>query len=115
MGRTASRSSVVRSRNRIGRRRRARTRRHLRRRSAPMKVLMTADTVGGVWTYALDLARAASDIEFVIATMGAQPDDGQKKQAGALPNVRLETSDWKLEWMEDPWRDVTAAGAWLLD
>jgi glycogen(starch) synthase len=80
-----------------------------------MKVLETADTVGGVWTYALDLARAAHDVEFVIATMGAQPSDAQWKQAASLPNVRLVTSDWKLEWMDDPWDDVTRAGAWLLD
>lgn len=76
---------------------------------------MTADAVGGVWTYALDLARVARDVDFVIATMGARPSEIQVRQAAALPNVRLVTSDWKLEWMDDPWRDVTSAGAWLLD
>src|SRR4051794_34605905 len=80
-----------------------------------MKVLMTADTVGGVWTYVLDLARAAADVDFVIATMGARATDAQQRQAAALPNVRLVTSAWKLEWMDDPWDDVDDAGTWLLD
>ena len=71
-----------------------------------MKVLMTADTVGGVWTYALQLARAASDIEFIIATMGRLPSESQRIAAGALPNVTLISSDWKLEWMDDPWDDL---------
>jgi hypothetical protein len=41
-----------------------------------MKVLMTADAVGGVWTYALELsgALARHDIEVVLATMGPLPD-----------------------------------------
>src|SRR3954453_13381868 len=114
MGGAASRRSLVRSCNRIGRRRCARARRHLRRGSAPMKVLMTADTVGGVWTYALQLARAASDIEFIIATMGRLPSESQRVAAGALPNVTLVSSEGKLEWMDDPWEDPVRAGVWLL-
>jgi hypothetical protein len=37
------------------------------------KVLMTADTVGGVWTYALELAAGLGEhgVEVAIATMGA--------------------------------------------
>jgi glycogen(starch) synthase len=80
-----------------------------------MKVLMTADTVGGVWTYVLQLARAASDVEFVIATMGRLPSDSQRVAAGELPNVTLVSSEWKLEWMDDPWDDLVRAGVWLLD
>src|SRR5437868_138663 len=80
-----------------------------------MKVLMTVDTVGGVWTYAMELARAASDVEFVIASMGRMPSDAQRATAAALPNVTLIPSDWKLEWMEDPWADLLRAGTWLLD
>jgi len=80
-----------------------------------MKVLMTADTVGGVWTYALQLARAARDIEFVIATMGRLPSESQRVAAGALPNVTLVSSEWRLEWMDDPWDDLVRTGVWLLD
>jgi len=80
-----------------------------------MKVLMTADAAGGVWTYALDLARAARDVEFVIATMGPSPSAEQRRHARMLPNVKLVTSTYKLEWMDEPWDEVARAGAWLLE
>jgi glycosyltransferase involved in cell wall biosynthesis len=70
-----------------------------------MKILMTADTVGGVFTYARDLARALR-ADVVLATMG-----------GPLPEpvegVDVRPSDFRLEWMADPWADVDAAGEWL--
>jgi glycogen synthase len=66
-----------------------------------MKVLMTADTVGGVFTYARDLA-AALDAEVVLATIGPRPG----------PHAHR---DLKLEWMDDPWDDVAVAEDWLLD
>jgi glycogen(starch) synthase len=45
-----------------------------------MRVLMTADAVGGVWTYALDLSAALAqhDISVVLATMGPRPNDAQR-------------------------------------
>jgi glycogen synthase len=84
--------------------------------SGPRKILMTADAVGGVWTYALDLARSLGPqgIEFVIATMGPRPTAAQEVEAAYLPNVSLMESDFRLEWMDEPWRDVDAAGEWLL-
>jgi glycogen(starch) synthase len=81
-----------------------------------MKLLMTTDTVGGVWTYAVELARALAPhgVQVVLATMGAPPSDAQRKQAAALPNVVLAESQYKLEWMDDPATDVRWAGDWLL-
>jgi glycosyltransferase involved in cell wall biosynthesis len=32
-----------------------------------------------------------------------------------LPGVTICESDYKLEWMRQPWRDVDAAASWLLD
>lgn len=78
---------------------------------------MTADTVGGVWTYALDLARglAAHGVKTILATMGAPVSREQHAQVAALDDaVELHESDFRLEWMDDPWSDVTAAGDWLL-
>jgi glycosyltransferase involved in cell wall biosynthesis len=78
-----------------------------------MNVLMTADTVGGVWTYAVELTRALSDVHFTLATMGRAATDDQRTE---LPlNVDLVESEYKLEWQEDPWSDVDASGDWLLD
>lgn len=80
-----------------------------------MKILMTADAVGGVWTYALELsaALASHGIEVVLATMGPRPGSAQKEQVRTLRNVKLEPSDYRLEWMLEPWGDVERAGAWL--
>jgi glycosyltransferase involved in cell wall biosynthesis len=76
---------------------------------------MTTDAVGGVWTYALDLGRglAARGIETVLAVMGPAPSPSQRAAAGAL-GLTLEHAPLRLEWMNDPWRDVETAGDWLL-
>lgn len=82
-----------------------------------LRVLMTADTIGGVWTYALDLARglAAHGVHTILATMGAPLSRDQRAELATLGDaIELHESDFRLEWMEDPWSDVTAAGDWLL-
>jgi glycogen synthase len=80
-----------------------------------MKVLMTADSVGGVWVYALELADAlaAHGVEVVLATMGAPLRPDQRAAATALGNVTLEEGGWRLEWMEEPWADVARGTDWL--
>jgi glycogen(starch) synthase len=82
-----------------------------------MRVLLTADTVGGVWPYTVELARAlaAEGVETAIATMGRRPSAEQVGEAAAIPGLRLFESELRLPWMPDPWDDVAAAGAWLLD
>ena len=83
----------------------------------PRHILMTADAVGGVWTYSLDLARAlaAHDIRTTLAVMGPPPSETAAADAESIPGLQLHTRDYKLEWMDSPWTDVDAAGAWLLD
>ena len=78
-----------------------------------MLILISADTVGGVWSYALDLARALPLHQFVVATMGQWPSKAQCAALKDLPNARLEASEWKLEWMESAREDVARAGDWL--
>ncbi len=82
-----------------------------------MKVLMTADTVGGVWNYSLQLADALApyEVEVHLATMGAPLALAQRTEALEIPNLTLYESAYKLEWMDEPWSDVGAAGEWLLD
>ncbi len=77
---------------------------------------MTADTVGGVWTYALDLTRALvpHSVGVALATMGRLPSAAQTAEAAAVPNLTLYPSRFALEWMPDPWEDVARAGDWLL-
>src|SRR4051812_28341104 len=81
------------------------------------RVLMTADTIGGVWTYALDLSRALGrhGVNVLLATMGQEMTPVQRQQAAAIPNLAIEEGKYKPEWMDDPWSDVADAGDWLLE
>src|SRR4051812_1675371 len=80
-----------------------------------MKVLMTADTVGGVWTYCLELCAALPEVRFVLASLGPLPSPEQQAAAARLKNVRLESFSCRLEWMPDCERDLADSGAWLLE
>ncbi|VTU41235.1 glycosyltransferase, family [Variovorax sp. PBS-H4] len=81
----------------------------------PFHVLMTADCVGGVWTHALELAAALGRLggRVTLASMGAPLTPAQRAQAAGIPALSLHESTWRLEWMDDPWDDVAAAGHWL--
>lgn len=82
----------------------------------PKRILMTTDTVSGVWTYALELARALGErrIEVSLATMGAPLSPSQREEVREIGNLEAYEGDYKLEWMENPWDDVRKAGEWLL-
>ena len=80
------------------------------------RLLMTADTVGGVWNYAVELARALEQrgVQVTLATMGAPLTSYQRAQVGGLPGLALHESSHRLEWMQNAWDDVDRAGEWLL-
>lgn len=82
-----------------------------------MRVLMTADTVGGVFSYTIELASAlaARGVQIALATMGGPLSAGQQHAALAIPGLSLFTSEHRLEWMDEPWDDVARSGDWLLD
>jgi glycosyltransferase involved in cell wall biosynthesis len=76
---------------------------------------MTADAVGGVWSYALTLAAALQATDVTLAVLGPAPSTAQRTAAAELPNLRLVEDSFRLEWMEDPWDDIARAEGWLLD
>lgn len=63
-------------------------------------MLMTADAVGGVWTYAIDLARglAAAGVEVVLAVLGPAPSADQRAQASAVPGLKVVETGASLDW-----------------
>jgi glycogen(starch) synthase len=79
-------------------------------------VLMTADAVGGVWTYALALASVlrGARVRFTLAVMGPVPSPKAVDEAEALLNVTVNARAYRLEWMPDADGDVDASGRWLL-
>ncbi len=87
-----------------------------KRKSPVHCILMSTDCIGGVWTFSIQLAKALSfyGIDVVLASMGDSPTPGQKAEVASLRNVRLFHDTCKLEWMVDPWEDVSRAGEWLL-
>ena len=50
---------------------------------------MTADTVGGIWTYALELIRGLPETEFALCTMGPSPSVWQRAEIATLDNQTL--------------------------
>jgi glycosyltransferase involved in cell wall biosynthesis len=78
---------------------------------------MTADAVGGVWHYALELARGltGSDVEVVLAVLGPPPAPEQRRAAASFDGLRLVHGDFALEWTPGAERDLDAAGSWLLE
>jgi glycosyltransferase involved in cell wall biosynthesis len=83
----------------------------------PARVFMTTDTVGGIWTYAIDLARALRDegVEVALAAMGGRASAEQRRDGQDAASLGFFESDYRLPWMEDPWRDLEAASSWLLE
>jgi glycogen synthase len=81
------------------------------------RLLMTTETLGGVYSYSLGLLRelTGEGWEIALATMGPPPTPAQRAELRSLRGVEVFESCFQLEWMDDPWRDVDAAGDWLLD
>ncbi|MBV8798184.1 MAG: glycosyltransferase family 4 protein [Alphaproteobacteria bacterium] len=73
---------------------------------------MTADTVGGVWTFAIELSAALAGygVELTLLSMGRLPDEAQQAEADALPNLRLVPTAFRLEWMQNCQSDVVESG-----
>ena len=70
-----------------------------------MRILMTTDTVGGVWTYATGLASAlaASTADVYLVTTGPRPRPDQREMLWSS-QVNVIESDLALEW-QDPQGD----------
>lgn len=81
----------------------------------PLTVLMTADCVGGVWSYVTGLCRFLPDTRFILATMGPRPVQAQRDAIFQLGNVTLVESDYRLEWMAGGDINFEASRRWLFE
>ena len=79
-----------------------------------LRVLLTADAVGGVWQYATDLARALVPlgVEPVLALLGPAPSAAQRADAADL---RLIETGLPLDWLAQTQAQVIAAGRAIAD
>lgn len=86
-----------------------------------MRILMTTDTVGGVWTFTQELASGllARGCAICLVSVGPPPSDPQESwcnqmQARAQGSFRYEHIDAPLEWMSNNHDAYTAAAPSLL-
>ena len=79
-----------------------------------LRVFMTADAMGGVWQYALDLASGLKPhgVETVLATIGPNPSAAQRSAADAAGLALVET-ELPLDWTARQPREIEEA-AWAL-
>jgi glycosyltransferase involved in cell wall biosynthesis len=77
-----------------------------------MKILLSTDTVGGVWDHTVTLAREldALGCEVLIAAIGEPRDE---RLARIPAGVQVTWRSYRLEWMEGAERDVREAARWL--
>ena len=77
--------------------------------SAPLRLLLVTDAVGGVWVYSLELARAlrAHGVETILAVTGPAPSERQRQEASAF---RLLDTGLPLDWMPTSPSELRRAG-----
>ena len=86
-----------------------------------MHILVTADTVGGVWTYARELVTGLvrRDIDVTLVSFGDVPAPGQTgwieqlQKDGGTAHLIFHPTAFKLEWMQDSQADMEASAQYL--
>ena len=80
-----------------------------------MHVLMTADTVGGVWTYTQELVTGLvrQGIRVSLVSMGARPGPEQTAWMEGLPLLNYLPTSFRLEWMQNSEQDVEESREYL--
>jgi glycosyltransferase involved in cell wall biosynthesis len=78
---------------------------------AGTRLMMTADTVGGVWTFAANLARelGAAGFEVLLVTLGPGASAAQQAMVSGFPGVSLLETGLALEWQDPAGTDMARA------
>jgi glycogen(starch) synthase len=81
-----------------------------------MHVLVTTDTLGGVWTYTRELVTglANRDITVTLVSFGEIPTPDQTAWLNSLRRVDYRPTAFRLEWMQDSEEDLAASADYLL-
>nr|WP_294170842.1 glycosyltransferase family 4 protein [uncultured Sphingomonas sp.] len=84
--------------------------------SRRLRLFLTTDAVGGVWTYSLELAAALAvshDVAVILATLGPSPRSEQRERAAAIPGLQLVDTGLPLDWTADSRTELRDAAAAL--
>jgi glycogen synthase len=81
-----------------------------------MHILITADTLGGVWNYTRELVTGlhARGHRITLVSFGDIPTAEQAEWITALRNVDFRPTAFRLEWMQDSEADMASAASFLL-
>jgi glycosyltransferase involved in cell wall biosynthesis len=76
-----------------------------------MHILITADTVGGVWTYTRELASGlvGRGHRVTLVSFGKFPTAEQLQWMAGLPRFQYRPTEFRLEWMQDCENDIAAS------
>ena len=82
-----------------------------------MHILLTADTVGGVWTYAQELATGLvrRGVRVTLVSFGEIPTPSQMHWTESLRGLDFRPTPFRLEWMQDAAADIEASSEYLLN
>lgn len=80
-----------------------------------MYVLITSDTVGGVWTYTQELVTGLVDAghRVTLVSFGKLPVPHQTAWMQNLPGLDYRPTEYRLEWMEIAERDIEESKRYL--
>ena len=80
-----------------------------------MRVLITADTLGGVWTYARELVTALvrRGVQVTLVSFGEIPVLEQVRWIEGLDGLDFRPTGFRLEWMQDSAEDLAASAEYL--
>ena len=80
-----------------------------------MHILITTDTVGGVWTYTQELVTglAKRGHRVTLVSFGSLPGSEQANWLRDLPDVDYLPTEYRLEWMEVADRDIKESRRYL--
>jgi hypothetical protein len=81
------------------------------------RIMMTTDTVGGVWVFSANLARAlgAANFRVLVVTLGPKPTATQRAMISECPGLSLMETDLALEWQDPAGSDLGHARAVLAE
>jgi glycogen synthase len=81
-----------------------------------MRVVVTTDTLGGVWTYTRELVTelVRRSVQVTLVSFGNIPDVSQCAWMEGLKDLDFRATAFKLEWMRDSEEDLKASADYLL-
>lgn len=80
-----------------------------------MHALVTADTVGGVWTYVRELVTGLvrRGVQVTLVSLGAIPTAQQVSWMEGLSGLDFRATGFQLEWMQDAPEDIELSSEYL--